>query len=262
MLGVLPSAPGSFAAMVLSFLLSTLGLVGLYGTLAESSDGPNPGRLATAGALLAVLSVVSWLALGTFWAFSAWSWATGPMHVAVAAAFCCWFAGLLMLGIAALKTRLPKRLRVLPLTVAALVPVSVALAFFSPVAVSLALGLPLLGTALLGWARLKNVGDDGLAVPVHDEPGIEAISRRTAKAVSRSASGRRPPLTDAGVTKEKELLETLRRCGGLTVAGAALETSLSVDEADRMLSALAAKGHLEVRVERGRLLYSLWEGDG
>jgi hypothetical protein len=29
------------------------------------------------------------------------------------------------------------------------------------------------------------------------------------------------------------------------VAGVALETSLSVEEADRMLSALAAKGHLE-----------------
>ena len=61
--------------------------------------------------------------------------------------------------------------------------------------------------------------------------------------------------------REKELLEALRRRGELAVAGAALETSLTVEEADRMLSALAAKGHLEVRVERGRLLYSLWEGD-
>jgi hypothetical protein len=34
-----------------------------------------------------------------------------------------------------------------------------------------------------------------------------------------------------------------------------------VEEAERLLSALAAKGHLEVTVERGRLLYSLWEGD-
>ena len=53
----------------------------------------------------------------------------------------------------------------------------------------------------------------------------------------------------------------LRRRGALTVAGAALETSLTVEEVDRMLSTLAVKGHLEVRVERGRLLYSLWEGD-
>ena len=45
------------------------------------------------------------------------------------------------------------------------------------------------------------------------------------------------------------------------VAGAALETSLTVEEADRLLSALATKGHLGVTVEHGRLLYSLWEGD-
>jgi hypothetical protein len=61
--------------------------------------------------------------------------------------------------------------------------------------------------------------------------------------------------------KEKELLEALRRLGKLTVAGVALETSLSVEEADWMLSALAAKGHLEVRVEHGRLLYSIPERD-
>lgn len=50
--------------------------------------------------------------------------------------------------------------------------------------------------------------------------------------------------------------------GEPAVTGAALETSLSVEEAERMLSAVAAKGHLEVRVARGGLLYSPWEGDG
>jgi hypothetical protein len=64
-----------------------------------------------------------------------------------------------------------------------------------------------------------------------------------------------------GAAKEKELLEALGRRGKLTVAGVALETSLTLGEADRMTSALAAKGHLEVTVERGRLVYSLWEGD-
>ena len=68
-----------------------------------------------------------------------------------------------------------------------------------------------------------------------------------------------PPVTE--VAKEKELLVALRRHGKLTVAGVALETTLTVGEADRMLSSLAAKGHLEVTVEHGRLLYSLWEGD-
>ena len=65
----------------------------------------------------------------------------------------------------------------------------------------------------------------------------------------------------AEAAKEKALLEALTRRGALTVAGAALETSLTVEEVDRVLSTLAVKGHLEVRVERGRLLYSLWEGD-
>lgn len=46
------------------------------------------------------------------------------------------------------------------------------------------------------------------------------------------------------------------------VDGVALETSLPVEEADRMLSELAGKGYLEVRVERGRLLYFLWKGEG
>jgi len=53
--------------------------------------------------------------------------------------------------------------------------------------------------------------------------------------------------------KEQELLEALGRSpsGELTAAGAALETSLSVKEADLMLSGLAAKGHLRVRTREG-----------
>ena len=57
---------------------------------------------------------------------------------------------------------------------------------------------------------------------------------------------------------EKELLLALGRCGKLTVVEAALETSLSVEEAERMLQELAAKGHLEVSIEHGKLHYALW----
>ncbi len=67
--------------------------------------------------------------------------------------------------------------------------------------------------------------------------------------------------SEAEGIKEQELLEALDRRGKLTAVEAALETSLSVEEAERMLSALAAKGHLEVSVEHGRLLYALWEID-
>jgi hypothetical protein len=61
--------------------------------------------------------------------------------------------------------------------------------------------------------------------------------------------------------KEKELLEALAQHGEITAAKAALETSLSVSEADRMLSGLAKDGHVEVRAREGRLVYALWEHD-
>ncbi len=65
----------------------------------------------------------------------------------------------------------------------------------------------------------------------------------------------------AEVIKEKELLEALFRRGKLTAVEAALESSLSVEEAEQMLEALAVKGHLKVSVEHGRLVYALWEPD-
>ena len=102
------------------------------------------------------------------------------------------------------------------------------------------------------------------ALPRVAASGMGRVALRSLGALGPAASGSRgapagTPAKDGA--KEKELLEALERRGKLTVAGVALETSLTVEEADRMLSALAAKGHLEVRVEHCRLLYSLWEGD-
>jgi hypothetical protein len=62
----------------------------------------------------------------------------------------------------------------------------------------------------------------------------------------------------AGDNKERELLGALRQRGELTSAEAAIETSLTVAEADRMLKELAEGGHLDVRVRGGGLSYSLW----
>lgn len=59
--------------------------------------------------------------------------------------------------------------------------------------------------------------------------------------------------------KERELLGALRDHGELTPAQAAMETSLTVAEADRLLKELAEGGHLQVRVLGGSLLYSLWK---
>lgn len=55
---------------------------------------------------------------------------------------------------------------------------------------------------------------------------------------------------------ERQLLEAIERYGAITPARAALETTLSVAEADRILSELVQRGHLEVRVEEGKLLYT------
>ena len=59
--------------------------------------------------------------------------------------------------------------------------------------------------------------------------------------------------------KERELLGALRDHGELTPAQVAMETSLTVNEADEMLKELAEGGHLEVRVRGGGLSYSLWD---
>lgn len=59
--------------------------------------------------------------------------------------------------------------------------------------------------------------------------------------------------------KERELLGALRERGELTPAQAAMETSLTVAEADGMLKELANGGHLDVRVRGGGLFYALWE---
>lgn len=125
--------------------------------------------------------------------------------------------------------------------------------------------LPFIGTALLGWALLKSDTTERL-VADGGASGGRGLARRTTAAVARTASGARRRTRQgaaaAGAARERELLEAIGRRGEITAAGAALETSLSVGEADRMLSGLAAKGHLAVRVEGGAMLYSMWEQGG
>lgn len=72
--------------------------------------------------------------------------------------------------------------------------------------------------------------------------------------LERSASRR-------GKNPEKEtewqVLEILQRHGEITPTRVALETNRTVDEAQRKLSELAEKGHVDVRVEGSKLVYSL-----
>src|SRR5215203_6971167 len=60
------------------------------------------------------------------------------------------------------------------------------------------------------------------------------------------------------VNTERELLSAIKANGGsITPAEAAMETSLTVREADEMLSELAGGGHLAVESRDGALFYSL-----
>ena len=62
----------------------------------------------------------------------------------------------------------------------------------------------------------------------------------------------------APVSKDRELLEAMRENGGrITPAEAAMTTSLSVGEADGLLSELAGGGHLVVERDGGALVYAL-----
>ena len=96
------------------------------------------------------------------------------------------------------------------------------------------------------------------AVPFLVAPAFVAVARGfTELSESRERKGR--AVTEE--SKEREILEALARHGELSPALAALETSLSVAEANRMLSDLANSGHVEVRAREGRLGYALWERD-
>ena len=95
-------------------------------------------------------------------------------------------------------------------------------------------------------------------VPFFLVPAFGAAARGLAgftEARTRDRAGR----VTAKESKERELLQALARRGELSPALAALETSLTVAEADRMLSDLAKNGHVEVRAHDGRLGYALWE---
>lgn len=71
-----------------------------------------------------------------------------------------------------------------------------------------------------------------------------------------------PKELPASNDKERELLGALREHGELTPARAAMETSLTVAEADKMLKELAEGGHLDVRARGGGLFYALWGRSG
>jgi hypothetical protein len=99
-----------------------------------------------------------------------------------------------------------------------------------------------------------------LAIPFLLVPAFAAAARGLA-GITEARTRDRTDRATSEESKERELLEALARRGELSPAVAALETSLTVAEADQMLSELAESGHLEVRAHEGRLGYALWEQD-
>jgi DNA-binding CsgD family transcriptional regulator len=62
-------------------------------------------------------------------------------------------------------------------------------------------------------------------------------------------------------SKERELLNVLAERDEITPATAAMRTSLTVDEASKMLGDLAGKGHLKLQAEDGIMAYALPDRD-
>ena len=61
--------------------------------------------------------------------------------------------------------------------------------------------------------------------------------------------------------REKELLRALERHEEITAARTAMETSLSIAQAEEMLAKLASGGQVEVRARAGTLAYALHAAD-
>jgi DNA-binding CsgD family transcriptional regulator len=102
---------------------------------------------------------------------------------------------------------------------------------------------------------LSDVGIVWIAVFGIGVLGPVLILRQMTQAIAAHEESRRA--TPGAREKEKELLGALEKHGELTPATAAMRTSLTVDEASKMLEELARKGHLET--EEGAAAYSLGE---
>lgn len=88
---------------------------------------------------------------------------------------------------------------------------------------------------------------------------IPALGASVRGAAGMLESRTRGPVDEG--RKEKEVLGVLAKGGEVTPARVALEISLGVSEADRVLSRLAKDGHVEVHAREGSLGYALWEHD-
>lgn len=87
-------------------------------------------------------------------------------------------------------------------------------------------------------------------------PAFDLLLRRVAKLSDGAGTGQ-----TVGNVKERELLWALREYGESSPGRAAMETSLTVLEADEMLEGLAGGGHPKARVRGGGLFHASWESE-
>ena len=112
--------------------------------------------------------------------------------------------------------------------------------------IALGLGFAVATVLVIGTAEVLAAG----------LPFVIVAAALLGKGVSELLGQRRALPTP--VNRERELLSAIRDSGGsITPTEAALETSLTVREADQMLSELAASGHLTVESRHGALFYAL-----
>ena len=112
--------------------------------------------------------------------------------------------------------------------------------------IALGLGFAVATVLVIGTAEVLAAG----------LPFVIVAAALLGKGVSELRGQRRALPTP--VNRERELLSAIRDSGGsITPTEAALETSLTVREADQMLSELAASGHLTVESRHGALFYAL-----
>jgi DNA-binding CsgD family transcriptional regulator len=97
------------------------------------------------------------------------------------------------------------------------------------------------------WVAVLGIG---VAAPV-------LLMRQINRAIAAHEESRRS--VPGTREKEKELLGALEELGKLTPTTAAMRTSLTVDEASKMLDTLARNGHLELRMEEGVMAYAASE---
>ncbi len=97
------------------------------------------------------------------------------------------------------------------------------------------------------WVAFLGIG---VAAPV-------LLMRQINRAIATLEESRRA--VPGAREKEKELLGALEERGEITPATAAMRTSLTVEEASRMLEELATEGHLRVLNREGVLVYTLFE---